>query len=61
MYKKGGSSSDSMFETFDSGGGPTVPEECKGDFAHMDDGGSYPGEGDLGEHGAVPEVPSKKK
>lgn len=46
-----------MYETFDSGAGPVVPEKCKGDFDNSD---SKEGLKDQGvEHGAIPTVPQK--
>lgn len=50
------------YETFDSGGGPTIPPKSKEDFAHNDSGsklGDGPGEGGA-EHGAIPTIPQKK-
>ncbi len=46
----------SAYETFDSGGGPTVPEDARGDFAHNDADPSDHDQDNL----AVPELPQKK-
>jgi len=60
---QGGSSSNKGgYETFDSGGGPTVPSSQKGEFAHQDSSDGLENytlnKADM-EHGAVPEVPAK--
>lgn len=48
------------FETFNSGDGPLVPESAKGDFDDRDGDLHCDGADDV-EHGAVPELPQKKR
>lgn len=50
-----------MYETFDSAGGPTIPEKCKSDMDHADSSGLDSVHGGSGvEHGAIPTMPQKK-
>lgn len=49
------------YETFDSGGGPTIPAKSKEDFAHNDSGGNLGDQGGAAEHGDIPTVPQKSK
>lgn len=52
-----------FYETFTSGKGPTIPDECEKDSANMDGPGlsSYTMNGVDDEQGSVPEVPSRKR
>ncbi len=53
-----------VYETFDSGGGPTVPEGAREDFAHQDsDGGleNYTMNEADDSQGTVPEIPKVKR
>lgn len=53
---------DSFYETFDSAGGPLIPEGDKDNFAHKDNGkGSYTSNAIDDEQGSVPEVPTKSR
>lgn len=47
------------YETFDSGDGPLVSEKDSGNYQHRDS--ALTSEGEQAEHGAVPEVPQKKR
>lgn len=50
------------YETFDSGGGPTIPEGEAGNFANRDSaGGLDTSNAADSETGSVPEVPSTKR
>lgn len=48
-----------MYETFYSGGGPTIPEKSKGDFDNHDSGSGLNDGGEDVKHGAIPTVPQK--
>jgi hypothetical protein len=56
--------SSGVYETFDSGDGPTVPDESRSDFANADSKEgleSYCSNQAQVEQGLNPEVPSKKR
>lgn len=52
-----------FYQTFSSGQGPTIPDECEKDFADMDGKGlsSYTMNAVDDKQGSVPEVPSRKR